>query len=85
LPSFGRVRRNSRPRKYSNQHRLTRLLPAICPQKENFLAYRLIKSWNSLHQQIIQAKIVKQFENLLENFHRKEKPAEDGVLGLERV
>jgi len=28
---------NSMPRRYSNQHRLTRPPPEICPQRENFL------------------------------------------------
>ncbi len=48
------INRNSRPRRYSNQHSLIRPPPATCPQKENFLTYIVLKSWNSLLQEIIQ-------------------------------
>jgi len=76
---------NSRPRRYSNQHRLRRPPPATCPQRENFFTYRVIKSWNSLPQEVIQAKSVNQFKTLLDKYHRKEKPTEDEALRLGKI
>jgi hypothetical protein len=76
---------NSRPRRNYNKNGLIRPPPAICPQRENFFAYRVVKSWNSLPQEIIQSKSVNQFKNLLDNFHRKEKPTEDEALRLGKI
>jgi hypothetical protein len=42
---------NIRPRKNSNQHSLIKPPLFICPQRENFFTYRVVKSWNSLPQE----------------------------------